>query len=121
MEKGVCCWSVLSGFEGVIYAWRASNAVVLGDWKADDCVMDKMQNECGLVGSSYRFHVPCSRVDTRARLPASRGDPLLAESRCSRTQVSRMIKESRNGKTLPRTIACGDTCIQVPTKVKPHR
>lgn len=49
--------------------------------------MSKIDKERGLVGPPYRTHVPYSTVDTRAQVPISRGDPLLAESKWSRGHV----------------------------------
>ena len=57
------------------------------DLVAVDCVMSKIEKQRGLVGPSYGIHAPYSTVHARARLPVSRGDPLLAESKSSRGHV----------------------------------
>ena len=49
--------------------------------------MNEVEIELGLVGTSYRIHVPCSTVDTRALLPALGGKTLLAGPRWSRGRV----------------------------------
>ena len=45
-----------------------------------DCVVNKIEKERGLVDPSRRIHAPCSTVDTRAHLPVSQGESLLAQS-----------------------------------------
>ena len=76
--------------------YRRSNARRVRDLEAVDCVMSKIGKQRGLVGPSYRFDVRCSTVDTRARLPISRGDPLLEKSRWSRGHV---LENSNNVET----------------------
>lgn len=64
-----------------------SVARVLKGLVAVDCMMSKIEKKRGLVGPSYGAHAPHSTYDTRARVPVSRGDPLLAESNRSRGHV----------------------------------
>ena len=79
----------------VYFLWyRRSKARGVRDLEAVYCVMSKIEKERGLVGPSYTTHAPCSTVDTRARLPFSRGDSSLAKSRWSRGHVLEKLKES---------------------------
>ena len=71
-----------------------SIARVVRDLVAVDCVMSKIERKRGLVGPSYGAHAPYSTVDTRARLPVSRGDPLLAESKMISWPCSGMIQRN---------------------------